>query len=720
MFDKLNHLKIWRKLALVSALLAVPVFALLYVFVDGQYKRIEHTRLELDGLEYVSTLRAAAAQLPTGAQARGNAEAAIAKVDDADGRLSGKLGVTGRWPSIRKTWTESRQNLDAVALNSQLNDLVEAVGEKSNLRADEKRDVFALADTVLNHGPLVSEALAGLRSVGLKAALQGTLTGEDSGKLWHFVKTLERSNAAVKRDMDTAMEGEAVDANGPAIPNGRLTLRTAAANALLAAEKLREQVANQMLARPEAPILDGAQLSRLVEAASEDYAVLMNSSMDRMRSTLNGRVGDLRDVMYAQLGTGLLVLVFAGTIIFSVNLGITRQVRTILKTFDSIRAGDYEARAEFFYNDELGKVSGSLNSMLENTVTLIQSREERDQIQGSIMKLLDEVSGVAEGDLRKEAEVTSDVTGAIADSFNYMIGELRGLIRSVQDTSVAVSVRANEMESRAESLAEGSVQQSEQIAEASRTIEQINNSIRQVASAANTAADVAESALEHARGGTLSVRLTMQGMDSIRGQVQETAKRVKRLGESSQEIGEIVQLIGDIADRTSILALNASIQAAAAGEAGRGFAVVAEEVERLAERATQSTKRISALIRSVQTDTSEAIVAMEKTTREVVDGSQLANDAGGKLERIESVSQEISGLVREILEATQLQAESSEAVTRKVAGVSEFTMDTAANAREVENSMTQLAALSRQLSDSMGRFKLPAGSAAENREFTAV
>jgi twitching motility protein PilJ len=197
-------------------------------------------------------------------------------------------------------------------------------------------------------------------------------------------------------------------------------------------------------------------------------------------------------------------------------------------------------------------------------------------------------------------------------------------------------------------------------------------------------------------------------MDAIRVQVQETSKRVKRLGESSQEIGEIVELIGDIADRTSILALNASIQAAAAGEAGRGFAVVAEEVDRLAERAALSTKKISTLIRSVQADTNEAILAMENTTREVVGGSQLANDAGLKLGEIESVSNEISRLVREILEASRSQALSSEDVTRKVIGVTEFTTRTAHGAQEVEGSVRQLAALAKNLNESMSRFKLPA------------
>jgi methyl-accepting chemotaxis protein len=708
MFDKLNHLKIWQKLALVSALLAVPVFALLYVFVAGQDRRIAHTQRELDGLEYVSALRELMELTGAPGDSSRATDAALAKVDAVDARLANDLGVAGKWPEIRKNWRNP----------AALQQWIVQIGENSNLRADEARDVFALADTVLSHGPVVTEAVQNLQNLGQTVSSRGSATGDEAGRILYYTRTLERANASVKRDLEVALAGEAAEETGPSIPSGRISLRSASNNAVATAERLRAAMDAEILAKPEAVGLATTQIASLVSGAAEDYGVLQRAATERIRSTLNRRLGDVRDEKYAQIVIGILVLVFAGAIIFSVNLGITRQLRSILKTFDAIRVGNYQARSEEYYADELGKMAGSLNNMLDQTVSLIQSREEKEQIQRSIMKLLDEVSGVAQGDLRKEAEVTADVTGAIADSFNYMIVELRGLIRSVQDTSLAVGARAIEMETRAESLAEGSAMQSSQIAEASRTIEQINDSIRQVAAAASTAAEVAGAALEHARGGALSVRQTINGMDSIRGQVQETAKRVKRLGESSQEIGEITQLIGDIADRTSILALNASIQAAAAGDAGRGFAVVAEEVERLAERATQSTKRIAALIRSVQADTNEAIVAMEKTTREVVGGSQLANDAGAKLGEIESVSQRISALVNEILEASRQQARNSDAVTRKVAGVADFTADTASNARDVENSVVQLAALSRQLTESMGRFKLPEEVAETERQLT--
>jgi twitching motility protein PilJ len=318
------------------------------------------------------------------------------------------------------------------------------------------------------------------------------------------------------------------------------------------------------------------------------------------------------------------------------------------------------------------------------------------------------VAGVAHGDLTKEAEVTAEMTGAIADSFNYMIVELRGIIGSVQDTTSRVATSTRTIRATAERLAEGSIQQSQRVTEVSAAIGTMTDSIQQVAQTANTASTVATQALAAARGGNESVQKTVEGMDAIRTHVQETAKRIKRLGESSQEIGEIVQLIEDVADRTSILALNASIQAAMAGEAGKGFAVVAEEVERLAERATGSAKKISTLIKSIQTDTKEAITAMEETTREVVGGSSLASAAGSRLAEIEAVSQRLAVLIESISAASKQQALGSEAVSRNVAVISGVAVETANGARSASESIQSLAEQAELLRSSLRHFKLPA------------
>jgi methyl-accepting chemotaxis protein len=386
---------------------------------------------------------------------------------------------------------------------------------------------------------------------------------------------------------------------------------------------------------------------------------------------------------------------------------LTRQVRGIMDVFRQIGIGNLSARAALTSRDELGEVAQSLNGMLDSTVALIQSRDERDRIQASIQKLLEEISGVADGDLTKEAEVTAEVTGAIADSFNHMIEQLRAIISNVQGATLQVSSSANEIHATAEHLARGSEGQTEQIVNTSAAVDEMAVSIQQVSENAALSAKVADEALSTAKQGATLVNNTVQGMERIRDQVQETAKRIKRLGESSQQIGEIVQLIDDIADRTSILALNASIQAAQAGEAGRGFAVVAEEVERLAERSTNATKKIANLIKTIQTETKEAITAMEEGTREVVEGSKLASQAGQALGQIEQVSARLDELIRSISLAAKQQARASEGVARSMGEISAITQQTAAGTKQAAVSVTHLAALADGLRASVSRFRLP-------------
>jgi twitching motility protein PilJ len=285
---------------------------------------------------------------------------------------------------------------------------------------------------------------------------------------------------------------------------------------------------------------------------------------------------------------------------------------------------------------------------------------------------------------------------------------LRNIIAQVQQTTLQVSAAANQIQRTAEELATGSEKQSSQIVETTSAVDEMAQSIQHVSANAVSAARVAREALENARRGAGSVIKTIEGMHAIRGRVQETARRIKRLGESSQEIGEIVSLIGDIADRTSILALNASIQASAAGEEGRGFAVVAEEVEALAERAAESAKRIGGLIKMIQQDMNEAVGAMEETTREVVGGSHVANEAGQKLEQIESVSTELASLIQSISESSRMQARGSEGVAHAMSDISSVTRRTAEGARQAAESIRNLAHLADELRHSVSRFKVPA------------
>ena len=386
--------------------------------------------------------------------------------------------------------------------------------------------------------------------------------------------------------------------------------------------------------------------------------------------------------------------------------GLTTQVRKIMDLFGNIGMGDFEARAEVTSKDELGTMAESLNAMLDNTLVLIQSREEHDAIQTSILKLLEEISGLAEGDLTRRAEVTAEMTGAIADSFNAMAEQLSNVVQNVKRTTGEVTATSRKVNLSTVQLAKTSKTQTNQISQAIAAITEMAVSIQQVANNAVQSAAVSEQSTVNAKEGAAAVQSTNKAMEAIRENAQETARAIKRLGESSQEIGNIVQLINDIADRTSILALNASIQAAMAGDAGRGFAVVAEEVQRLAERSTKATKQIDTLIKNIQGEINEAGTSMEESIKRVVEGSNLANNAHNKLQEIETVSTQLAELIQSISMAATQQAKASDSITKTMQEVGKVSVQNSAASRQTAVAIKRLSETSRQLATSVEVFKL--------------
>ena len=336
------------------------------------------------------------------------------------------------------------------------------------------------------------------------------------------------------------------------------------------------------------------------------------------------------------------------------------------------------------------------------------TKELNDRNQEAIMRLLDEMGSLAEGDLTVKATVTEDMTGAIADSINFAVEQLRTLVTTINDTSVQVASSAQETQATAMHLAEAAEHQAQEINSATDRINEIAASINQVSRNSADSAEVAQRSVQIATNGAGVVRQTIAGMDSIRDQIQETSKRIKRLGESSQEIGSIVELINDISEQTNILALNAAIQAASAGEAGRGFAVVADEVQRLAERSSNATKRIESLVQTIQADTNEAVSSMEQTTSEVVAGARLAEDAGTALGEIEKVSADLSNLIEGISASAAQQSYAATDITQAMNTIQSITAQTSQGASQTAESIGNLAQLAADLRRSVADFKLPA------------
>jgi twitching motility protein PilJ len=345
--------------------------------------------------------------------------------------------------------------------------------------------------------------------------------------------------------------------------------------------------------------------------------------------------------------------------------------------------------------------------------------EQSEADQQAILQLLDELESLADGDLTVQATVNESITGAIADSVNYAVEALRDLVQTINDSAILLEDATRQTESSAKTLESGSEAQALQVKDASHAVRQIAASIDEVSGDAERSADVARHSVDIAHKGGDAVRRTIEGMSTIRETIQETSKRIKRLGESTQEIGDIVELINDIADQTNVLALNASIQASMAGEAGRGFAVVADEVQRLAERSANATKQIEVLVSTIQSDTNEAVVSMERSTTDVVGGALLAENAGAALEEIEQVSNQIAMLVQNISGSAKDQAQAAKAVLQNVDQLQEISVETDKSAGTTSKYVSKLSALTSQLRESAAGFRLPEQSAADSKAQSA-
>jgi twitching motility protein PilJ len=349
----------------------------------------------------------------------------------------------------------------------------------------------------------------------------------------------------------------------------------------------------------------------------------------------------------------------------------------------------------------------SLQRLVDAEQRKHETEDQNRRNQDAILRLLDELGNLAEGDLTVQASVTEDITGAIADSINYAIEALRDLVSTINSTSGLVAAAVQETSAIADRLAKSSEIQARQLDNASATVTQMAQSMDEVSTKTASSAEVAEKSVGIAHEGGDRVRRTIQGMNTIREHIQDTSKRIKRLGESSQEIGDIVALINDIADQTNILALNAAIQASAAGEAGRGFAVVADEVQRLAERSSNATRRIETLVKTIQADTNEAVISMEKSTAEVVSGAGLAEKAGEALEEIEKVSANLAELIDVVSKSAGQVSEMASRVSTAMIAINDITGQTAESSVATASAIGKLNQLAQELRQSVAGFRLP-------------
>ena len=388
----------------------------------------------------------------------------------------------------------------------------------------------------------------------------------------------------------------------------------------------------------------------------------------------------------------------------SSGLGGGELVALVLSALFSLACGGGLAYVQLQDSRQRQRVAESQRMAAEQQEQ--EAKRINDANQAAILRLMNELQQVAEGDLTQEATVTEDITGAIADSVNYTVEELRSLVGNVQATATRVAQTTSAVESTSTELLAASNEQLREIRETGQSVVDMAGRINEVSSQAQESAQVARASLQAAESGLQAVQNAIGGMNAIRDQIQETSKRIKRLGESSQEIGEITELISDITEQTNVLALNAAIQAASAGEAGRGFSVVAEEVQRLAERSADATRQIAALVKAIQTDTQDAVAAMERSTQGVVEGAKLSDNAGTALSEIDRVSRRLAELIEQISNAALREAESANEVAGNIQHIFAVTEQTGEGTRSTAEQVRELSAMAEELRQSVARFKI--------------
>jgi methyl-accepting chemotaxis protein len=413
------------------------------------------------------------------------------------------------------------------------------------------------------------------------------------------------------------------------------------------------------------------------------------------------------------LAVGLAV-VSALWAVFVLSRRVLKPVGELAKFSERLAAGDARARVEIANSDEFGFIAENFNRSAAKVAHAVTNQQAQDSLQRSITDLLNTINQVARGDLTIRGKVTNDALGNVVDSVNFMLDNFTKVLERVRKAAIDVRTSANQIRESSEEMTAGAMQQDQEITNTSSAVEELTVSMKQVSNNAEASAEAARRALDAAEQGNRAVTDTLEGMQRIRASVQATAKKIKSLGDRSLEISEIINVINDITEQTNLLALNAAIEAARAGEAGRGFAVVADEVRKLAEHSRSATKDIAALIKAIQAETNEAVVVMEEGTREVEVGAGLADQAGKALEAISSVVRQSAELVQEISLASKQQVRGTEGVANAMQIISGITRQTTQSARQAASTVGNMVGLSEQLNEALAQFRPQSGRASDS------
>ncbi|HTJ96235.1 MAG TPA: methyl-accepting chemotaxis protein [Rhodocyclaceae bacterium] len=580
-------------------------------------------------------------------------------------------------------------------LNVSIYQLIQAASVAQSGTSSGFREL-ALAKTDFTNGLTV--VAKGGEYAGVKIRPAGDIVGPQLNKLQELWKVADKRVAALlaQEKAYTALSKFVSDGGNKASaisPQGEHLLRIA--SQLLSSVQIDDAVALQMVKelRMQLEFLTSKGDSSDFGASAKALLAALPAEADTFVKARKGASQFVREAQPLTSATDSLLSTFESQV-------DQRSIHAALfAIFGSMVLALLVVIVKIF-NEEAAERNAESESLRQ------RAESERNSSQDAILRLMNEMGDLADGDLTIRATVTEDITGAIADSVNYTIEELAVLVKRINDAAIRVASASQTAQETTDQLLAATETQSQEIRTANTSVLSMAESMTNVSVNANESARVALISLAAAQKGSAAVTNSIKGMNEIRQQIQETSKRIKRLGESSQEIGEIVELISDITEQTNVLALNAAIQAASAGEAGRGFSVVAEEVQRLAERSAEATKQIAAIVKTIQTDTHDAVSAMENSTQGVVEGAQLSDAAGQALEEISTVSQNLAHLIESISGDTETQAGVATDVAKRMQNILHITEQTTTGTRQTAVSIGELSELATELKGSVAGFKV--------------
>lgn len=733
MFKRIR-LKIWQKLALIGVAFSAPVGVLMYFLITGQAKDIDFAANESRGLDYLAPMKKllrdvqahrglANAFLSGDASLKGrllDVQTAISNDLEAVGSVDREYGQEYKSSEALAALGQRWVNLRAKVANLKSADSFDAhtkfikegivllqvhVGNESQLILEPDVDSYWLMDAVVLKIPELTEVLSQIRDIGAGAAARKALSSEDRVRLTGLMSQGKSILDWMNRGL-----GYVLSKN-----KGLESELKPAYHGVTSAVDAFDKIIDQRFLSASTVTMTPAEYFDAGTKAVEAGFTLYDVDATTLDKLLQVRIERLQQNRMISLVAVALTLGVTILLLVLLMRRISVPIRELSVASEKVSTGDLAVEIPVRSRDEIGQLAATFNqtvARLRGQITTEAERDEerrkRDDLQRNITQFLDTAMEISQGDLTRRGEVTSDVLGNVVDAINVMVDEIANVMSDVRRAATQVTSSANEMIVSTGQMAAGAQTQTREAIGVAAAVEELTLSVRQVAENAEATAMAAQQALEAAQQGNQAVSNSLAGMQRIRGEVQAVSKKIKSLGDRSLEISGIVNTIEDIASQTNLLALNAAIEAAGAGEAGLRFAVVADEVRKLAERSAKATKDIATLIKGVQTETQEAVVAMEEGTNEVESGYQITIEAGDRLKEIEEVSQKSAELAQDISLATQQQVRGAEGVAVAVQSISSVAVQTEQGVLQTRKTVEDLVRLAEELSSNLSRFKLAA------------